>query len=229
MQEIKAIFFDLDDTLINSREAEYDASIEFKKQFEEFNEIDNNYFANLWHKIAAKQYERYSRGEISYEKNKMERIKALFSIVNIEKEDEEAAEIFKKYLRLYEKNWAVFDDTIEVLESLKSKYKLGMITNGDKNQQNKKLILTKLKEFFETVIISGEIGISKPNQKIFEIACKEIKEDPKNCIMVGDNYKLDIQGAQNYGLNAIWINRKNEEFEFKNQIKELKELINYLL
>ena len=228
MEKIKAIFFDLDDTLVDSRKAEQDASIEFKKLFSEFNKMSDEYFADLWHRVASKQYERYSRKEISYEMNKINRIKEIFATVNIQKNDDEASKIFKVYLKMYENNWKPFKDTIETLEILKDKYKIGLITNGDSKQQRKKLKLTSLENYFAEYIISSEVDISKPAKEIFEIACKKINEIPKNCIMVGDNFKLDVQGAINAGLNAVWINRKDEEFEFNNQIKELKELINIL-
>ena len=225
MQNIKVIFFDLDDTLVDSRKAEKDASIEFKKLFKEFDNMGDEYFADLWHKIASRQYERYSRKEISYERNKINRIKEIFSIINIQKEDDEAEKIFKKYLTMYENNWKPFKDTKETLEVLKNKYKIGLITNGDSKQQRKKILLTGLDNYFDKPIISSEVDVSKPNKEIFEIACKKINEKPEKCLMIGDNYKLDIQGAANSGLNAIWINRRNEKFEFNNQIKELRELI----
>lgn len=228
MSKIKAIFFDLDDTLVNSRNAEIEAADEFKKKFHEFDKMKDKDFEELWHKIAIDQYERYAKNEISYEMNKINRIKILFSKFNIKKEDEEALQIFNMYLDLYEKNWRLFDDSRELLETLKGKYKLGLITNGDSNQQRKKIDTTKIGDYFSEIIISSEAEVSKPNKKIFEIACKKIEEEPQNCVMIGDSYKLDIQGAQNYGLNAIWVNRKNEEIEYGNQIKELKEILNLL-
>lgn len=228
MQKVKSIFFDLDDTLVNSSKAECDASIEFKKQFSEFNNVNNNYFSNLWHKIAIEQYDRYSKGEITYERHKIYRIISFFQSFNIAIKEEEASNLYKTYLEIYEKKWKTYDDAIDVLKELKSKYKLGIITNGDEHQQIKKIGITGLKEYFNSINISSEIGASKPDRKIFETACERMMEAPKNCVMIGDNYKLDIQGAKNYGLNAIWINRKNEDIEFDNQIKELKELLNIL-
>lgn len=228
MSKIKAIFFDLDDTLVNSRNAEIKAACEFKKKFPEFDNMEDKEFEELWHKIAIEQYERYSKNEISYERHRIDRVKSLFSKFNIEKNDDEARQIFNIYLELYEKNWKLFDDSKEVLEKLKGNYKLGLITNGDSNQQRKKISLTEIGDYFSNIIISSEAEVSKPNKKIFEIACEKIEEEPQNCVMIGDSYKLDIQGAENYGLNAIWINRKNEKIEYGNQIKELQEILNLL-
>ena len=228
MQNIKAIFFDLDYTILDSKKAEEIAVHEFIKKIPELNGINEEEFEKSWHRNALALYERYNRREISFERQRLDRVKNTFAEFNILKNDEEAKEIFKVYLKLYEKNWILFEDTKEVLDYLKGKYKLGVITNGDSIQQRQKIKNTNMDEYFSQIIISGEVGFSKPEKEIFEIACKKIDEDPKNCLMVGDNLKVDVQGAIDAGLNGVWINRRNEKFEFKNQIKELTELLNII-
>ena len=225
MSKIKAIFFDLDDTLINSRKAEQKAAAIFKKQFRVFDNINEEEFETLWHQIAIEQYRKYSKGEISYKKHRINRIKAIFSEVNVEKNDEEALEVFNIYLKEYQKNWQLFEDATKILEKIKKNYKLVLITNGDSNQQRKKIKKMKLEKYFSEIFISDEVGVSKPKKEIFELACSKVGEKPENCLMIGDSFKLDIEGAQKAGLNAIWVNRKNEKFKYENQIKELKELI----
>ena len=224
MNSIKAIFFDLDDTLVDSRKAEMIATCAFKEQFKEFKKIGNEDFEKLWHEIAIEQYKRYERKEISYEQHRIERIKSVFAKFNIEKEDEEALKIFNIYLEKYAENWTLFHDAKEVLDYLKNKYKLGIITNGDGTQQRNKIVKTRIIDYFSEIIISGDEEISKPNKKIFEIACNKINEDSHNCLMVGDNYENDIKGAIDAGLNAIWLNRGNKDIEYKSQIKELTEI-----
>ena len=228
MSEIRAIFFDLDHTLLDSKKAEEKAVHKFIKLFKELDSINEDEFGKEWHKTALELYEKYNKREITFERQRIDRVKNTFLKFNIIKTDEEAKEIFKEYLKLYEDNWLLFDDTINTLEQLKNKYKLGIITNGDSVQQRQKIENTKITNYFSQIIISSEVGFSKPEKEIFELACKRIKEKPESSIMVGDNLKADVQGAINAGLNGIWINRRNEGFEFKNQIKELRELLNYL-
>jgi len=228
MLDIKAIFFDLDDTIVNSRKAEKEAICELKKTFKEFDKIKAEEFEKEWYKNALELYEKYNRREITFERQRIDRVKRTFSKYNIIKNDEEALSIFQVYLKYYEKNWQLFSDTGKVLDELKEKYKLGIITNGDGIQQRQKIEKTNIKNYFSEIIISSELGISKPDKKIFEIACEKIKENPQNCIMVGDNYLNDIQGALNAGFDAILINRNKKEIEYENQITQLKELLNKL-
>ena len=225
---IEAIFFDLDDTLFNSKKAEYNAICEFKKSYNEFDKIKDIDFSNIWNKITIEKYEKYHSGKISFEELRIGRIKGLFSNYSINISDEDAKEKFKDYQNIYEKNWILFDDTKKVLESLKSKYKFAIISNGDAKWQRKKIEYTGLNKYFSDIVISGEVGYSKPEKEIFDITCKMVDLKPANCIMIGDKYKVDIQGALNAGMQAIWVNRKKEQSNYKYQIKELNELTKYL-
>ena len=225
---IKAIFFDLDDTLINSKKAEYNAICEFKKLYSVFNKIKDETFANIWNKISMEIYEKYHSGKISFEELRIGRMKELFNNYSINISDEEAKEKFNNYQNIYEKNWILFDDAKKVLESLKNKYKIAIISNGDGKWQRKKIEYTGLNKYFSDVVISGEAGYSKPEKEIFNIACKMVNLKPENCIMIGDKFKVDIEGALNVGMQAIWVNRKKEKINYEYQIEELNELTKYL-
>lgn len=225
---IKAVLFDLDDTLVNSNQAEFNAICEFKRLYNEFVHIEDNEFAKQWKKIAEKEYKKYFRGEISFERQRIERMKELFKCISKNISDEEAKKIFNWYLKSYEKNWRLFDDAEYILNYLKSKYKLAIISNGDGEQQRRKIKYTKLEKYFSDIFISSEVGHTKPGKEIFEIADKTINVAPENCVMIGDKLKVDIEGSLNAGMNAIWINRKNEKSDYKFQIGELKELEKFL-
>ena len=94
--------------------------------------------------------------------------------------------------------------------------------------QRKKIEYTGLNKYFFNIVISSEVGYSKPKKEIFDIACKMVNLKPENCIMIGDKYKVDIEGSLNAGMQAIWINRKKEQSNYEYQINELNELTKYL-
>ena len=202
-KEKKVIFFDLDDTLMNSNRSQYNAIREFKKQYDAFKKIDDNEFANTWNKIVTEVYEKYHNGLISFEELKIKRIKDLFSAYGVNILDEEAKEIFKEYFKIYEKNWILFEDTMTILNKLKNKYKLAIITNGDGELQRKKINNIGIRDFFQEITISDEVGISKPDKRIFELTCKKMNVTPEECIMVGDKYNADIEGGISAGVTSI--------------------------
>lgn len=227
-KEINAVLFDLDDTLVNSKKAEYNAICEFKNLYCKFDNIEDIDFAKAWNKITTEIYEKYHNGEISFEELRIERMKGLFDYYSIIISDEDAKEKFNDYLKIYEKKWILFDDAKEVLENLKNKYKLVILSNGDGKQQRKKIEHTGLDKYFSYIVISSEVGFSKPEKEIFEIACKIVNYKPENCIMIGDKYKVDIEGSLNAGMHGIWVNRKKEKSSYEFQIEELSELSKYL-
>lgn len=227
-EEIKAILFDLDDTLVNSKKAEYNAICEFKKLYSVFGEVKDNDIAQIWNNITMKNYEKYHKGEISFEELRTKRMKELFTNYSINISKEDAKNKFKDYQKNYEKNWILFDDAEEALKTLKSKYKLVILSNGDGKQQRKKIEYTGLNKYFTNIVISSEVGYSKPEKEIFDIACRMVNLEPKNCVMIGDKYKVDIEGAINAGMHGIWVNRKNEHSNYEYQIEELNEITKYL-
>ena len=221
---INTIFFDIDDTLLNSKIAELNATRKFKEINNCFANINDEEFAKAWRNIAEEIYEKYLKKEISFDEQRIRRIQKIYEMYGLEISKDLAREKFKDYSKVYEENWILFEDTIEVLNKLKDRYKFGIISNGDGKQQKNKLEKTGITRYFSQIIISGDVGASKPDKRIFEIAYEKMNVQPKDSLMIGDKYQTDIQGAINAGLNAIWVNRKNENIQFENTIKELKEL-----
>lgn len=226
--KIEAILFDLDDTLINSKKAEYNAICGFKNLYSEFKKIKNTDFAEVWSKVTMETYEKYHKSEISFEELRIGRMIGLFSNYSINISDEDAKEKFKDYQNIYEKNWILFDDAKELLENFKSRYKLVILSNGDGKQQRRKIEYTGLNKYFSNIVISSEVGYAKPAKQIFEIACKKVDVKPANCVMIGDKYKVDIEGSINAGMYGIWVNRKDEQSSYKYQVENLCELTKYL-
>ncbi|MCL0043429.1 HAD family hydrolase [Dehalococcoidia bacterium] len=105
----------------------------------------------------------------------------------------------------------LFPQIRESLDVLSQHYVLGIITNGSVAQQTRKLIDLKLERFFSIIIIDERIGISKPNAKIFEEAIVQAGCEPRQAMYVGDQWDVDVLGANSAGLHAVWINRSGLE------------------
>ncbi|WLV25592.1 HAD family hydrolase [Aciduricibacillus chroicocephali] len=103
----------------------------------------------------------------------------------------------------------LYEETLDVLEKLQGEYELVLLTNGSPSLQQKKLELTpELRPFFKAIIISGDIGKGKPDRKMFEKALQEVDLKPNEVWMVGDNMLTDIIGANEMGIYAVWINHE---------------------
>ena len=102
-------------------------------------------------------------------------------------------------------------DAEAVVRDLARDHRLALVTNGAPDVQREKLSHTSLAAWFAVSIISGEIGIGKPDPRIFEAALTELGVAPQNAVMVGDSPTRDVAGAHAAGLRVIWIDRGSNE------------------
>ncbi len=231
MQEnskIKAILFDLDDTLLDGRTAQNNAIEDFKGFFPVFKKFEKNNLQEKWRDITMRHYDTYQQGLITFRESRIRRMKELFILVNEDISAEEAYDRFLIYKQLYEKNWVAFTDAIEVLEELKKKYKLGIITNGDSIQQREKIEKIGIEKYFDQITISSEVGHAKPDKEIFRVTCDKLNVNPEECVMVGDKFRVDVEGGRNFGITSIWANRKKENIDYDLQISSLKDLSKFI-
>lgn len=221
------IFFDIDDTLFDNHSAEFAAAKDFHRFYSDIFPVSSNEFASNWRVITEKHVQRYISGELSFQGQRRERLKEIFSH-NCILSDEEADTMFQRYLACYEKNWMLFSDVLSCFEQLEGK-KLGIISNGDSSQQRQKLARTGIIDRFTVLAISGDIGVSKPDPRIFIEACRMAGVDPSDCCHIGDNLEADLKGSTSVGMKGIWLNRNgNDPIQDCTTIKSLLDLKNII-
>lgn len=109
--------------------------------------------------------------------------------------------------RLQKMDWLELE-TVPTLLTLRQKYKLVLITNGSSVIQWEKIKRIGTEQYFDNVIVSGDEPHDKPHPSIFFKACKLCDTSPKKCIMIGDNVGTDILGANRAGLLAAILFQK---------------------
>ena len=103
-----------------------------------------------------------------------------------------------------------FDDGVEVLlNRLRQRYRLGLITNGPSWTQRAKIDRLELHRWFDCMIVSGEFGVDKPDPHIFRHLLGQFDVDAHAAVMIGDNPDADIRGAHAVGMQAIWIKHQH--------------------
>ncbi|MDF2658416.1 MAG: HAD-superfamily hydrolase, subfamily variant 1 [Paenibacillus sp.] len=106
----------------------------------------------------------------------------------------------------------VYEETFAYLDELKGKYKLLLLTNGSPDLQKEKLAgVPELAGYFDHIVISGAFGEGKPAASIFRHAMERLGIRPEEGIMVGDKLTTDILGANGVGMKSVWINRHHVE------------------
>ena len=224
---ITDVFFDLDHTLWDfDKNSELAFDRIFREKYPQINTFD---FIEKYVPINQACWKLYQRDKITHQELRYKRLKLSFDALNLEMSDLEISQIADNYIDLLTENNHLFEGVIEVLEYLKPKYKLHIITNGFAVVQDKKINNASLSGYFATITNSELAGVKKPNSIIFDYAINVANASKKNSIMVGDCLDADINGALNAGLDAIFFNEKNIDVpENIKQINHLLELKKYL-
>jgi len=207
MHNIHHIFFDLDHTLWNF---EKNSNLAFQTIFQKHKvPLDLNVFFKSYTQINSNYWKLYRNEKVTKKALRYGRLKDTFDAIKFKISDDLINQLSVDYITELPNNNYLFDGAVEVLEYLKPKYKLHIITNGFNEVQYKKMQQSKIDHFFDKIITSEAIGVKKPNPKIFNYALQQTNAKAENSIMIGDNWEADILGAVNNGFKAIYFNAEN--------------------
>ncbi len=122
-----------------------------------------------------------------------------------------------------------YDDVFPVLDQLKTRYRLGSISNG-----NASAGLTLLDHYFDYFINAADVMARKPDRRIFDAFCRQMNIQPGQCLYVGDDVEYDVVGARDAGMKTVWVNRESSEWpaQFEPadlEINNLHQLVDILL
>ncbi len=230
MKLYRHIFFDLDRTLwdfdSNSREALTEIFNEYEL-IKYFSSTDQ--FIRIYHKNNNSLWTSYRNGKLKKEVLRSLRFELCLKEVRVNNPDL-AKTIGERYLKLSTEKTIVFPYTYEILDYLFLKYPLYILTNGFNETQLIKLKNSRLSTYFRYVFTSETIGYNKPHPKIFQWAVSSVNARKKDCLMIGDDFEVDILGAKSFGIDQVFFNPENLQFEQKasyeiSTLLELKEIL----
>lgn len=218
---ITDIYFDLDHTLWDF-ERNSALAMEAILTKHEIN-VDLNNFLKHYVPINLRYWDWYRNEKITQAELRLGRLKETFMCLNYAIDDDKIAMLSDEYVLYLPTFNHLYDGAKEILDYLKPKYKLHIITNGFQNVQDGKMRNSGIEIYFDTITNSEMAGAKKPNSKIFEYALGLRNVAKQNAIMIGDCMDADVGGALKFGMDAIYF---NEHFtEVSSTIKQ----VNYLL
>lgn len=221
------IIFDADNTLFDYDAAEKDALFKTLKDFSINVQMEPNKLLKIYKAINSKLWKQLENGELRDQQHlKILRTKLLLNQIDAEANVGLFAET---YLKNLSKDTRLIDHAHSVVQTLARTHSLAIITNGMTKVQRPRLEQSSIGKYFDYILISEEVGVSKPSEEIFALLFDAIGQPNRSkVLMIGDSLSSDIQGARNYGLQSIWYNPKN--LKAKNSAThELDDLIDLIL
>lgn len=214
LKKYKHIFFDLDRTLWDFDAA---AEVAFERIYEQYNlkslGIPSAHeFHEVYHPLNERLWELYREDKIT--KADLNRTRFLKPLEHYGIHDVELADhLSEDYVYWSPRIVRLVPGTMELLEYLKPKYHLHLITNGFEEVQDTKLTLSGMKPYFETLTVSEEVGVKKPNPEIFQYALRKAHATAEESLMIGDEMDVDIDGARAAGIDTVLFNPRGEKIE----------------
>ena len=207
------IFFDLDHTLWDF---EKNSGLAFNEIFIELNfPFSLDVFLKLYNPINHAQWKLYRENKITQDDLRFNRLNKTFEKLNYSASTDLIENISEKYIIYLSTFPHLFEGAIELLEGLKNRFRLHIITNGFDKVQQFKIKNSGIESFFEFVFTAEKVGFKKPHPEIFIQSLKTVNTTAEASIMIGDSFEADILGALNQGMQAIHFNSHNEEVHTK--------------
>jgi putative hydrolase of the HAD superfamily len=198
------VLFDLDDTLLDGGAAWTEGLARLLRRCPG---LDPAAAMKAWDVACEEHYPRYLSGELTFGEQRVARIRSWATLTGTGVPPGAELEWFAVYRAGYEAGWTAFADVAPCLDALPQGMKLGLITNGDSVQQRDKLKALGLANTFDAVVASADIGIAKPDPRIFRHAAGQLGVAPERCVYVGDRHDSDARAAAAAGMTGVWLNR----------------------
>lgn len=201
-RDIRAVLFDIDDTLVDFRSSAAAGLAHLLGAH-----AAREGLTPFWNELTERHYPRFLTGEVSFVQMQLDRLVELLAWAGLPTPDRDGLQQLEaSRQQAMQDNIRLFDDVLPCLAALPPR-RIGAVSNSDGPHQRAKLARVGLGDAFEVVVISGDLGIAKPDPQIFLEACRRLALPPDQVAYVGDRFDIDANAAAAAGLLGIWLDR----------------------
>ena len=204
----RAALFDLDDTLFDHRRSAGAALAHVHQvfapsaAFDAFERHHTRYLEEMHIEVLA--------GRIDLDDARRERFRRVFRALGLEMTDQQTGEAAAAYRSGYLVARTAMEGAVELLAAVHTRARVAVVSNNLLEEQRDKLQFCKLDGFVDALVVSEDVGISKPDPRIFHVALERLGIAARDAVMVGDSWANDIAGARAAGIRAVWFNPLGE-------------------
>ena len=207
---IRAVLFDLDDTLFDHRHASRQALEAVRQCHATVALVDASDLDRRHAEILEALHLRALAKEMTLDDARQERFRRLFECVGVSAADLEdgllARHAAGAYRTRYMQSWREVRGATALLRALKPQVRIGVVSNNLAREQHDKLRFCGFDRHLDAIVISEEAGVAKPDPAIFRQALERLTAEAAETVMIGDAWATDIARARAAGMRAIWFN-----------------------
>ncbi len=203
---VRAVLFDLDDTLFDHRHCATASLRSLHGRYECFRGLSFEELERVHRALLEELHVEVMLGRVNVDAARRERFRRLFLTAGAPATDALAAEAAAGYRRAYLEARRAITGAAELLARVRERARVVIVSNNIVEEQRGKLQHCGLDRFVDALVVSEEEGISKPDPEIFRRALARVPCAPAEAVMLGDSWAADIVGARAAGIRAVWLN-----------------------
>ncbi|WP_426058984.1 HAD family hydrolase [Hymenobacter sp. B1770] len=201
------ILFDLDDTLFDHTATARAALQATAAPLNFYREVDFEGFYQLYSDLLEEYHRQALAGLCTFEESRRMRYERLLALYW----QAATADEFAEFVRVNQANYPLLRQPVAgalaLLQALKPHYRIGVVTNNRTAEQVEKVEFLQMTGLVDALITSEDVGVAKPDPRIFQVALQQLAAQPKETVLVGDNWHADVLGALAVGIRPLWLNR----------------------
>ncbi|MFL6281421.1 MAG: HAD family hydrolase [Vicinamibacterales bacterium] len=221
----RAVLFDLDDTLFDHRGCASDALVAVRQSQTCFQSMPFDALERVHAELLEELHAQVMLGRVPVEEARIERFRRLLESAGGDDRGRLAGELATLYRDTYRNRRRAVAGAAALMAAVRRHARLGIVSNNVLDEQQEKLRVCSLDQYVDELVVSGEVGASKPDPAIFRVAMDRLGVTAKETVMVGDSWSADIEGARAVGIRPIWFNPTGSDPpDARGGIEELRSL-----
>ncbi len=207
MPTVRAVLFDLDDTLFDHQHCSRTALEGVHRGHEAFRRMAFVEFEQAHGALLEELHHDVMLGRVPVDDARIERFRRLFLRAGMTPGDDLVRETAVRYRQCYVDARRAVAGAAALVARVRERAAVVVVSNNIRSEQQEKLEQCGLVSFIDALVVSEDIGVSKPDPMIFTAALERVGCGPEEAVMVGDSWAADIRGARAAGIRAIWFNQ----------------------
>lgn len=204
---LTTVLFDLDDTLFDHTATSRAALRATTCELPFFATVDFESFYRYYSNLLEELHLRVLAGTCSYAEARRLRFEGLLARYQPTAGPAAAERLADAYYVQYPRHRQPVPGALVLLQALRPYYRIGIITNNRTAEQADKLRFLGMTELVDALITSEDVGVPKPDPRIFQAALQQLGAQPEETVLVGDNWVADVLGARAVDIRPLWLNR----------------------